>query len=274
MTARAIKLKEMTVALPRTPVLLLILVSFFLTACVTETTGGFNVEVNEERAVQNYLQLSMGYLSENDLVSSRRHLNNAMELDPNNGEAYGVWGLLYSVEGDVGLADESFRRSLRIDPSNSQVRNNYAAFLFANARFKEAYEELERVVEDTEYANRAQAFENMGMAALQLNDSKSAEYAFRRALQLSSNQIQSTLALADINLRTGTTPQASNYYASFLTMVQFYNIEQTANSLWVGIRLEQALGDQVKVAAYADILAEKFPNSVEYASYQQSLDTP
>ena len=70
----------------------------------------------------------------------------------------GIWGLVYTLEGDLGLADESFLRALRLDPENSQVRNNYAAFLFSNNRYQEAYDQLEQVVENTEYTGRSQAF--------------------------------------------------------------------------------------------------------------------
>lgn len=111
----------------------------------------------------------------------------------------------------------------------------------------------------------------MGLAALQLNKQDDAEYAFMRALQLNRNQVQASLALAELNLEKGNASRAREYYSSFLTTIGFYNIEQTASSLWVGIQLEQAAGNDDKAALYADILAENFPESTEYDLYQQSL---
>ncbi|MDG2090383.1 MAG: hypothetical protein P8J61_04645 [Gammaproteobacteria bacterium] len=124
---------------------------------MSETTGGFNQADPEER-LNGYLELALGYVELQDFSQARRHLINASEIDPNNSDIYGIWGLVYTLEGDLNLADESFLRDLRLDSGNSQVRNNYAAFLFSNNRFQAAYDKLEEVVEDTEYAGRSQAF--------------------------------------------------------------------------------------------------------------------
>jgi len=135
----------------------IIFLSVMLTSCVSETTGGFN-QANPEETLDVSLQLALGYVEQQDLSQARRHLANASEIDPNNSDIYGIWGLVYTLEGDLNLADESFIRALRMDPENSQVRNNYAAFLYSNGRFQAAYDQLEDVVEDTEYPGRSQAF--------------------------------------------------------------------------------------------------------------------
>ena len=247
---------------------LALLLSLLLSGCVTETNGGFNVDASDERALEDYLQLGMGYLEQGDLANARRHLNNAMAINSKNSDVYGVWGLLHSREGDVELADNSFKQALRIDSKNSRARNNYAAFLFSNEKFKEAYEQLEIVVEDTAYSARPQAFENMGLSALRLNEPDDAEYAFTRAVQLNSNQLRSTLELAELNINKGNTAQARAYHDGFMTLISFYNIEPSAQSLWVGIQLENG---SKKSREYAELLQQKYPNTTEYKLYQQSL---
>lgn len=249
----------------------LISLSILLASCVSETTGGFN-QANPDDALDVYLQLALGYVEQQDFNQARRHLNNAVEIDPNNSDIYGIWGLVYTLEGDLNLADESFLRALRLNSGNSQVRNNYAAFLFSNGRFQAAYDQLETVVEDTEYAGRPQAFENMGLAALQLNQLDDAEYAFTRALQLNSNRIRSTLELTDIYLQRGNIQDAGRYYQSFLTLRQFFNVQQSARSLWIGIKLEQARGMNTQMLEYGSSLVELYPDSAERTLYQQLLD--
>lgn len=251
--------------------LIIILLSVMLSSCVSETTGGFN-RADPEQTLDVYLQLALGYVEQQDLTQARRHLNNATAIDPNNSDVYGIWGLVYTIEGDLGLADESFLRALRLDSGNSQVRNNYAAFLFSNGRYQEAYEQLEQVVEDTEYPGRPQAFENMGLAALQLDQLNDAEYAFSRALQLSSNRIRSILELADIGLQQADIQQAERYYQNFLTLRQFFNIQQSARSLWIGIKLEQAKGMNDQMNTYGATLAELYPDSSEYELYQELVN--
>ena len=246
---------------------------FLLGACVTETTNPvFNVERSEAEALENYLQLAVGYLDEGDLASAKRHLGNAATIDPDNSEMFGTWGLIYAREGEPDLADENFRRALRRDSDNSKVRNNYAAFLFAQGRFEDAYEQLELVVRDTEYPQRPQAFENMGIAAMRLNKPEDAERAFTRAMQLNPNQLRSALELTSINLDRGDVLQARAYWRNYLTLIQFYRVGHNARSLLVGARLEQAMQNEDNARQYGELLRSNFPNSNEYAMFQQEFE--
>lgn len=254
--------------------LALLFALLLLTACVTETTGEpFGGERSDEEALRNYIQLATGYLEQGDLANARRHLNNAANLDAQNSEVFALWGLVYSREGEPGLADESFRRALRANSANSQARNNYAAFLFAEERFEDAYEQLQTVVEDTTYANRAQAFENLGIAALRLERNDEAEYAFGRALQLNANQLRSLLELANLSLQKPNLVQAREFYRNYLTLIQFYNVPQSPRGLWVGVQVENALGNKTAVCEYGAQLAAGFGTSPEYQLYRQFLDT-
>lgn len=241
-----------------------------LSACVTETTNPvFNVEKSDAEALQDYLKLATGYLDEGDLPSAKRHLRNAANIDANNSEMFGIWGLIYAREGEYDLADDNFRRALRIDPGNSKARNNYAAFLFARNRTEDAYNELERVVSDTEYEQRPQAFENMGIAAMRLNRPEDAERAFTRAMQLNPNQLRSALELAAINLNRGDVLQARAYWRNYLTLIQFYRIGHMARSLLIGARLETALQNDDNARQYGELLKTNYPESPEYRQYQQ-----
>jgi len=245
---------------------------FLLSACVTETTNPvFNVELSEEEALENYLQLAIGYLDEDDLASAKRHLGNASELDANNSEIFGIWGLIYAREGEFGLADDNFRRALRLDRGNSQARNNYAAFLFSQQRFEDAYDQLEQVVEDTEYPQRSQAFENLGIAALQLDRLDQAESAFMRARQINPNQLRSVLELTAINLDREQISQAQSFWQNYLTLMQFYNLGHNARSLLIGAQLEHAMENETRARQYGDILRTSFPSSTEYQTYLELI---
>lgn len=244
-----------------------------LQGCVTETTGGFNVKRSDGDALHDYLQLATGYLEQNDLVNSKRHLANATRIDPNSSELQAIWGLLYSREGETKLADKSFLQALKLDATNSKARNNYAAFLFANGRFDEAYKQLQLVVEDTQYEQRPQAFENLGLAALRLQKSQEAEEAFKRALQLNPNQLRSSLELCSLMIAKKDLAQARAYYTNYLTLGQFYNIPHNPRSLWVGIQLEAAMGNKGNVLTYGKQLETNFASAPELKLYKQLLET-
>ena len=245
------------------------LVGLLLSGCVTTSTGGLQPP-REDQALQDYLQLSAAYLEQGDLVNVRRHLDNALRIDPNNSEAYGLQGLLHARQGDDELADQSFQRALRLNRDNSQVRNNYAAFLFSNGRYREAYEQLQVVVQDTGYLGRAQAFENLGLAALQLDRHEDAADAFSRALRLDSNRYRASLELAALSLDAGEAAQARTYYRNYDTVRQFRNLPPSPQGLWVGARLERALGNEEAARQYGMALERLFSTSDEYQQYLQS----
>ena len=81
-----------------------------LAGCVTTTSGGFNPEVSEEEALDDYIQLAVAYYEANDMAGARRHINNALAIDDRSSEVYNVLALVHQREGDLDLADEVFRR--------------------------------------------------------------------------------------------------------------------------------------------------------------------
>ena len=249
------------------------IILFLLSACVTETTNRvFNVEESEEGALEDYLLLSIGYLEQGDLVNTKRHLANVANIDSNNSEMFGVWGLVYAREGEAELAEQNFSRSLRLNSGNSQIRNNFAAFLFAEGRIEDAYDQLARVVQDTGYEQRPKAFENMGIAALRLNRVEDADRAFSRALQLNPNQLRSALELVVINMERGDVLQSRAYWRNYLTLIQFYNVGHNARSLLIGARLEMAMQNEANALEYGDLLEANFPDSREYELFQQAME--
>jgi len=149
-----------------------------MNACVTTTTGGFNVEPSDEESLENYIQLAVAYFDADDMPNARCHLNNALEIDCRNSEAYNILALISKREGDLELAIENFQRAVRLDQGNARARNNYAALLFSTGDYENAFDELLTVTQNAMYEGRAVAFENLGRSAVSLNRLEEAEVAF------------------------------------------------------------------------------------------------
>jgi type IV pilus assembly protein PilF len=241
----------------------------FLSSCITTTTGGFLVDTSDERATEDYVQLALAYFDADDMAGARRHVNNALDINARSSEAHMVLALIFQREGDVDLADENFRRSISLDRDNSRARNNYAALLFEQQRYRDAFEQLRRVANDTEYEGRAIAFENLGRAALRLNRESEAQNAFARALQLNSNLYVSAVELSLIYLEQQDFPRARSSYQSYLTIVEFYNVPHTPRALLAGIQIEGYYQNQKLVDDFALILSTLYQSSPEYQIYQR-----
>ena len=248
---------------------IVLLVAALLSACVTTTTGGFLGDASDERATEDYVQLALAYFDADDMAGARRHINNALAINDNSSEAHMVLALVLQHEGDIDLADENFRRSISLDRDNARARNNYAALLFDQERYREAYEQLEQVAADTEYEGRAIAFENLGRAALRLNRLDDAQNYFQRALQLNSNLYVSALELSVIYLQREDFPAARLSYQTYLTIVEFYNVPHTPRALLAGIQIEGHYDNQELVDSFALILSTLYQSSPEYQIYKR-----
>jgi type IV pilus assembly protein PilF len=243
-----------------------------LSACVTTTTGGFNVDSSSERAVRDYIQLAIGYYEAGDMAGAKRHINNALAINDRSSEAYNVQALIMQREGEPRLAQENFERSLSLSSKNSRARNNFAAFLFEQQRFEDAYRQLEIVANDTAYEARALAFENLGFAALRTERTDRAAAAFERALQLNQNLYRSSLELAQMRFDAGLFAASLRYYKQFVVTAGFYNMPQTPRSLWLGIQLERRFDNSAGAAVYGQLLESLYRDSPEYQRYINSAN--
>lgn len=241
-------------------------------ACVTTTTGGFNVDSSAERAERDYIQLAIGYYEAGDMAGAKRHIINALAINDRSSEAYNVQALIMQREGEPRLAQENFERSLSLNSTNSRARNNYSAFLFEQQRYEDAYRQLEIVANDTAYEARAVAFENLGFAALRTDRIERAAAAFERALQLNQNLFRSSLELAKMRFDAGLFAESLRYYNQFVVTGNFYNMPQTPRSLWLGIQLERRFDNRAGAAIYGQLLESLYRDSPEYQRYVNSAN--
>ena len=241
-------------------------VAALLGGCVTTTEGGFTEEASPEKAVNQRVALARQYIGEGNWDSAKRNLELANEIDPKNAGVHEAFALVYQSTGEIELAEEHFKRSVRLDSSCSRCRNNYAAFLAGQERYKEAENQLERVVKDTLYDGRPRAFVNLGLCRLQLFDPQGAEEAFVRALSMDRTNRYALLEVASLRYDAGDYQAASSYYSTYRSVVR----QQSARGLWLGIRLAQATGDEDAEASYVLALSNRYPESAEYQAYQRS----
>ena len=242
------------------------------TACQTTTTGGFQASADRAQALEDYIQLAVAYYDANDMAGARRHINNALAIDSRSSGAYNVLALVLQREGDLREADQTFRRAISLDRTNSRVRNNYAAFLFSQMRYSDAFDQLRLVADDVTYEGRGYAFENLGRSALMLDRKPEAEQAFERALQLNGNLYISALELTQLKLEKRDWPGARQAWAQYLTSREFFNVPFTARSLWIGIQVESQFQNTAQVEAYARILSMLFQDSPEYQMLRNLAD--
>ena len=241
----------MSVPTPRYFVALIsLLVLLSMSGCVTTERGGIGFEVEKSQALKDTVQLAFSYIRVGNWSAAKRHLKTA---------------LAFQNTGEVELAEENYLRSIKLEPSVSRVRNNYAAFLGQQNRYAEAVVQLQQVVADTLYNNRPSAFVSLGQSHLQLQQLEAAREAFRRAFLMNRNNIPVTFYLAEVNYKLDNLGLAQQYYDSYRAAVK----QQPARALWLGIRLAEEFSNNDALASYGMVLKNLYPNSQEYLDYKK-----
>ncbi|PCI51092.1 MAG: type IV pilus biogenesis/stability protein PilW [Moraxellaceae bacterium] len=223
--------------------------------------------IDVDKAVAARVMAGSAYLESGDFERAHRHLDRALELDPNSSQAHGAIALLYRFEGDVENEEKHYSEALKLDPKNSSVRHNYGSFLCGVGRFDEAAEAFRQVVADYRYERRGQSYENLGRCLLKQDKTLEAEKAFGHAYRLNKNLPRTVLALAVIYYDLGRNQDSHRLLRHFETIAQ-----TTPESLWLGIRLERIFGDLDALASYEIALKNMYPGSNEYAMYNRSSD--
>lgn len=237
--------------------------------CVSTTERVFTEEASPKEALQKRVGLARRYIGEGDWERAKRNLELARQIDPDNAEVHEAFGLMYQSSGELELAEEHFERAIRLDRNCSRCRNNYAAYLYSQERYREAEEQLEQVVQDSLYSGRTRAFVNLGLCRRKLFDSQGAEEAFVRALSMDSTNRIALLELTELRLQADDHRAAREYYSTYRSLVR----QQSARGLWLGIRLARESGDRDAEASYALALSSLYPNSPEYKAYQRMRDS-
>ena len=102
-----------------------------MVGCVTEYSGGTQMSSDPEVALDKSVALARQYIGVGDWENAKRNLELAQEMDPNDAEVFEAFALVYQSTGEFEMAENQFRAALKVEPSLSRARNNFAALLYS-----------------------------------------------------------------------------------------------------------------------------------------------
>jgi type IV pilus assembly protein PilF len=129
----------------------------------------------------------------------------------------------------------------------------------------EALKEFELALNNPLYPTRWVALTNAGLCAERAGDKVKAEEYFRRALTTNKRYSPALLKMAELSFAQNKDMSARAYLERF-----HGEVAPTAASLWLGVRVEQRLGDRVKAVEYKRKLLKEFPDAPEIQALNQS----
>ncbi len=212
---------------------------------------------NSERA-RIFTNLAEAYVERAQYKVALGELAKAITVDNRYGPAYNVYGMIYMDLAEDKLADENFRHAIELNRNDSNARNNYGWFLCTRGRYDEGLAQFSAAIRNPLYAQPELAMTNAGLCAEKKGDIALAEASLGKALKLQSDNPHSILKLAGFYFRQGRLKEAQHLLGRYGELAP-----PSAESLWLGVRLERKLGDREQEAAYARQLRKSFPDSNE-----------
>lgn len=241
------------------PILAALSAGLLLAGCETTSTGPqfSSDKVSLKQASDDNVKMAYVYLSQGQRSTAMQKVQKAIQLDPDNGDAYTAEGAIYDAIGDFDQAGDAYRTAMRKEPDDPNVQNNYAVFLCKHGKAKDSEQYFLKAAMNPLYTTPDQAYANAGVCATQIPDPALADQYFRKALEVNPAMPQALYALAQLNYDQKKYLQAR----AFLERYDAAGIPPRPEVLYLGMLTERAMHDEQGAADYAKKLVKLFPAS-------------
>ena len=241
-------------------------------ACVTTSSRPTPTPASEGEAAQYNLQMGITYLRQNNLQAARQKLEKALEQEPDLATAHAALGVVFErLEDPVG-AERHYRRAVELDGSDPDNLNALAVFICSRKHEpREALKLFDRAISiplSVSAANRPMLYTNAGTCAKSVDLARSETY-LRGALAEAPQFPDALFQLAEVSLERGNALQARGFLERYLARVK-----ATSAALWLGVRIEQALGDNSAATRYGEQLRREFPDAAEIRLLDEQPRSP
>ena len=237
------------------------LISLLLVACTTTTTTTAERKTSKPNLIEASdlnTKLAVGYIQREQYKPAKDKLEKAIEQDPENVTAVKTLAYLYALLGLQEKASEQYTNALAITPDDPDLLNSYGAFLCANGKLEKAQVQFKKAYDDPFYDSLYLAQSNAGSCYVQQGEYKKAEPLLRKSLRLQPNLPGSLISMAEVGVKTERYLMARAY-------IERYHATRAPNaeSLWIQLQAEKALGAYEHYLKYAKQLINDFPDSDE-----------
>ena len=218
-------------------------------------------EPENRRRARIRLELASGYYAEGKTDIALDELKQVIAADPAYPEAYNLRGLIFMRLNDMRQAEDSFRRALSLNPRNPNVHHNYGWLQCQLGRYPEAVRSFEQALANPTYGDKPKTLMTLGLCQARSGNRADAERNLMRSYELDAGNPITGYNLAQLLYMRGDYERAQFY-------IRRLNNSELANSesLWLGIKVENRMKDNVAMEQLSDQLRKRFPQSKERAA--------
>jgi len=255
-------------------------VAFLLGGCVNtrttttslaDTSSGKGAEIvtesdesSRQRRARLRLELASGYFEHGQNTVALDEIKQALAADPNYADAYSLRGLVYMRLDDAGMAEDSFRRAIAINPRDPNVRHNYGWLLCQQNRYGDAAQQFSAALAVPSYTDRAKTLMTQGVCELRAGQRPEAERSLMQAYEIDAGN-----PVVGFNLASLLAQREEWSRAQFYIRRVNNSPSASAETLWLGIKIERRLNNREAVAQLGGQLQRRFPQSREAIAYER-----
>lgn len=221
-------------------------------------------EPETRRRARIRLELASNYFENGQTAVALDEVKQALVADPAYADAFNLRGLIYMRLSDFGQADDSFRRALALRGGDANLLHNYGWLMCQQQKYVQADQYFEQALASPTYTARGKTLMARGLCQSSAGQFAEAEQSLLKAYEIDAANPVVGYHLASLLLRRNDLSRAQ-FYIRRLNNGQFANSE----SLWLGIKVERAMGDSVAMKQLAEQLRKRFPDSRELGAYER-----
>ncbi len=211
-------------------------------------------------AAKAHTELAADYYARAQYRVALEELAKATRADPDYAPTYNVRALVNMALQDDAEAESDFKRSLRLDPSDSDARNNYGWFLCQRGHENDAVKYFLTAAKDPLYTTPHLAYLNAGLCSKKAGRVQDAMTYLQRALALQPEMPGALIGMADVEFVNGDYAGAKSFFRRYEKAAA---APLTAENLLLAVRIEHKLGNRSGEQDYANRLRKNFPDARE-----------
>ena len=217
-------------------------------------------ETEVQRRARIRMELAANYFQTGKPTIALDEIKQVLVLDPSSGDAYNMRGLIYMQLGDPDIAAESFTKAQSLKPSDANIMHNHGWLLCQEKKFEAADRYFNQALAQRQYYQQSRTLMAQGLCYEAAGKMPEAEASLLKAYEYDAGNPIVTYNLAKLMRQRGDDKRAQ-FYIRRLNNGELANSE----SLFLGIQIEQALGDRTAARQLANQLQKRFPDSKEWA---------
>lgn len=221
-------------------------------------------EPEARRRARIRLELAANYFEMGQTAVALDEVKQALAADPSYADALNLRGLIFMRLNDLAQADDSFRRALALRGNDANLLHNYGWLLCQQQKYADADQYFGRAIANPTYMARGKTLMARGLCQSRAGQLAEAEQSFLKAYEMDAANPVVAYQLSSLLLRRNELTRAQ-FYIRRLNNSELANAE----SLWLGIKVERALGDSVAMRQLAGQLRKRFPDSRELGAYER-----